>query len=401
MSSVTEPYLLFSGVPITIDREGCPYTNPLWVKDLTLHLEYIENLSVACAVAHGQPSGDKVPIPLAVVDRITIVPLPAPHGRLSGWLAWPRTVVASWRAIGKARIVHTGFGAWPINLGWIACPIAKLRGRFLLTNVESSFWRARPGASLGRRLVGFVSERLNRLCVRTADLRLFTSTAYLREFLPEGAPRAFVNPASWIDDEWVLKTEDASAAWDGKSGPVRLLFAGRLIAEKGVSELLEAARTAGQNGAELELTIVGEGALRDLCLEASREPAGSVRIRALDPVPFGPSFFSLIARHDAVLVPSLTDEQPRILYDALSQAVPVIGSDTGGIREVIEPDMTGRLVPPSDVQALAQAMIWAASNRPALRAMGLRGLEVVRGRTHRAMHQYRSGLIRQALDEHR
>jgi glycosyltransferase involved in cell wall biosynthesis len=151
-------------------------------------------------------------------------------------------------------------------------------------------------------------------------------------------------------------------------------------------------------GAELDLTVVGEGPLRGDCLQASQEPAGQVRVSVHEPVSFGLPFFSLVQGHDAVLVPSLSDEQPRILFDALSQAVPVIGSDTGGIREVVEPDETGHLVPPGDVAALAEAMVWASRNRPTLRALGLRGLETVRGHTHRAMHQSRSGIIRQALD---
>lgn len=398
MDRVTEPYLLFSGVPVTIDSEGRPHTNPLWIKDLALHLDYIDNLSVACAVSHGPPSAEKAPIPDSIRDRVKFVPLPAPAGRIGALFAWPRTAATAWHAVGAARIVHTGFGAWPINLGWIACPIARLRNRFLLTNVESSFWRATPGSPWSKRLRGFLSERLNRLCVRNADLRLFTSAAYLREFLPPGSPRAFVNHASWIDDEWVLSNEEAEAAWDGKTGPVRLIFAARLIAEKGVSELLEAARAAGEQGAELHLTIVGDGPLLDLCRGASAAATHGVQIRVCEPVPFGPQFFSLIRSGDAVLAPSLTDEQPRILFDAFSQAVPVIGSDTGGIREVVEPELTARLVAPGDVPALAEAMLWAARNRPALRAMGLRGLEVVRGRTHRTMHQHRSELIRQALD---
>jgi glycosyltransferase involved in cell wall biosynthesis len=398
MNRVPEPYLLFSGVPITIDQLGCPHTNPLWTKDLALHLDYIENLSLACAVSYGPPSPEKAPLPPEVFDRLTLVPLPAPRGRISGWLAWPKTVATAWRAIGKTRVVHTGFGGWPINLGWIACPIAKLRRKFLLTNVESSFWRATPGASWHKRLHGYISERLNRRCVRAADLRLFTSAAYLCEFLPDGAPRAYINPASWVDDASVLSNEQANAAWDSKGGPVRLLFATRLIPEKGVMELLQAVRIARETGAELELTIMGDGPLVSACQEASSEPAGSVCIRMQESVPFGPEFFSIVRSHEAVLVPSITDEQPRVLFDAFSQGVPAIGSDTGGIREVVERDLTGCLVQPGDVQALGEAMIWASQNREALRSMGLRALDTVRGRTHRAMHEYRSGLIRQALD---
>jgi glycosyltransferase involved in cell wall biosynthesis len=395
---VTEPYLLFVCVPITIDPKGCPHTDPLWVKDLALHLEYIEDMALACPVVSGPPGPGTLPLSGPPFDRLKIVPLPAPRGRPGALFALPRAVATAWRAVGKAQIVHTGFGGWPLNVGWIACPIARLRGKFLMTNIESSFWRATPGAAWHRRLRGFLAETVVRWWVRGANLRFFTSTGYLRDFLPPGAPRAHVNPATWVDEEWIVSEADAAAMWDRKSGPVRLLFAGRLIPQKGVLELLAAARTAGRMGAELDLTVVGEGPLRGDCLQASQEPAGPVRLSVHEPVSFGLPFFSLVRRHDAVLVPSLSDEQPRVLFDALSQAVPVIGSDTGGIREVVEPDETGRLVPPGDVAALAEAMVWASRNRPTLRALGLRGLETVRGRTHRAMHQSRGGIIRQALD---
>ena len=51
----------------------------------------------------------------------------------------------------------------------------------------------------------------------------------------------------------------SATTWNSKSGPVRLLFAARLIRQRGVAELLEAVRTQGQIDAELDLTIVGEG----------------------------------------------------------------------------------------------------------------------------------------------
>ena len=118
----------------------------------------------------------------------------------------------------------------------------------------------------------------------------------------------------------------------------------------------------------------------------------------LDEIPYGEEYMSLIRGSDAVMVPSVTDEQPRITYDALSQAVPVIGSATGGICEVVESGVTGRLSPPNDVPALTESIVWAARNRPALREMGLRGPEIVRHSTHQAMHRNRHRLLREALD---
>ena len=99
-------------------------------------------------------------------------------------------------------------------------------------------------------------------------------------------------------------------------------------------------------------------------------------------------------------LPSLTDEQPRIAYEALSQAVPVIGSATGGILEVVEPGVSGRLSAPNDVASLAASLIWAGQNRLELREMGLRGLAGMRRLgTHKSMHQNRHEILNALRDE--
>ena len=117
-------------------------------------------------------------------------------------------------------------------------------------------------------------------------------------------------------------------------------------------------------------------------------------------VAYGEPFLGFLRGFDAVLVPSLSDEQPRIAYEALSQAVPVIGSATGGICEVVESGVNGRLSPPNDIGSLAESIIWAGRNRSELREMGLRGRASVRHATHQAMHRNRHKLLREALDAH-
>jgi glycosyltransferase involved in cell wall biosynthesis len=271
----------------------------------------------------------------------------------------------------------------------------------VITNVESSFWRTRgEKVPLRKRIPSLVMERLTRFAIKIADLRLFTSRAYASDFLPEDAPRAFVVPATWVNEEWILTDDQAREAWDDKRGPVRLLFAGRLIADKGVSVLLNAVNQAAESGAELEITIIGEGALRDQCVREAAADHGSVSVRFLDPVPYGEPFLTLLRVQDAVLLPSISDEQPRLLFDAYSQAVPVIGSSTGGIREGVEPGTTGRLVPPGDVAALTEALVWASQSRPDLRMMAMAALTKVRGHTHRAMHRRRHEILLEALPGH-
>lgn len=124
--------------------------------------------------------------------------------------------------------------------------------------------------------------------------------------------------------EWMDKLADPSA-------PPAVLFAGRLTHDKGVEVLLEAIRLLRSRGRRVGVDIIGDGPPRDVC-KGTATLAGTSAVKVLDPVPYGDPFFALLQRYHAVVVPSLGQEQPRILFDAFSQAVPVIASGTDGIR---------------------------------------------------------------------
>jgi glycosyltransferase involved in cell wall biosynthesis len=137
--------------------------------------------------------------------------------------------------------------------------------------------------------------------------------------------------------------------------------------------------------------VIGQGPLRDEVIAAARSrPFG---LRYFEPLPYGAPFLTFLQRYHAVVVPSLGDEQPRIVFDAAARAVPVLASDTDGLRPHVENDRTGRLIPRADPAALAEAMTSWADNPSLLREFGIEALSRVRGRTHRAMHCERSHII--------
>lgn len=85
---------------------------------------------------------------------------------------------------------------------------------------------------------------------------------------------------------------------------------------------------------------------------------------------------SFLMAADVVVLPSIEREGLGIaLIEAMAVGLPVIGSDLGGIREVIENGLNGLLVPPGDQNALAQAIIWMIEHPEERRAMGLKGKE--------------------------
>jgi glycosyltransferase involved in cell wall biosynthesis len=238
-----------------------------------------------------------------------------------------------------------------------------------------------------------IRDAVARWSCERADLALFTHVNYRDQLVAKNRERAHVTPAVWVNDADILDEASAEAGWEAKlREPVRLLFAGRLVAAKGVQVLLAALRSLEDRRVEARVDIIGQGEERSACVAAAAA-LRSVRLSVLDPIPYGAPFFELLRRYHAVLVPSLTDEQPRIVFDANSQAVPVIASRTGGLSPYVEHGRTGWIVPVGDVPALASAIERANGAAPELRSMGLAALRASRGFTHQAMHRWRSHLI--------
>jgi glycosyltransferase involved in cell wall biosynthesis len=78
----------------------------------------------------------------------------------------------------------------------------------------------------------------------------------------------------------------------------------------------------------------------------------------------------------AVVLPSRSYEnQPMVLLEAMALGLPVIGTDLGGIPELIDAGHTGLLAPVDDAAGLAAAMKDLMTNPTSARAMGVAGRE--------------------------
>lgn len=397
MIVLDEPYLLSVCVPIKVDSNGTRWCNELWAKDLALHLEYLTNLTLACPRIFAEPVSTDQPLSLPPFDRITFIDLPSSRSYLGALSNFPELASKMWAGVKSAKIVHAGFGGWPVSEGWLAIPMGKLQKKFVISYVESSFWRVSDRHSKWhQRLRADLIERFNQFCVKIADLRFFTSKAYETDFLGpanHAAQRSYVTPAAWIDERSILTEAQVLSDQKKRSGAPRLLFAGRLVTDKGVKVLLDAIEHV-RNDLALTITIIGEGGLSENCTRLEKENGDRrLKVEVLSPVPYGQTFFDLLRRFDAIVVPSISDEQPRLIFDAFSQGLPVLGSDTGGIAEVVDDEIDGKLCKPGDFLALANMLRWADQNKHQLQTMGLAGLHKSRKFTHRSMHERRSEII--------
>ena len=407
-AQISGHYLLLQGsTPVYVDTRGGKWLDTLWAIDAREHLTSIADFHIACPFVPIEHAGEG----LSAIDgdpllsRIHFIALPHAGSRPKALTQLPRTIIALWAAIGQADIVHMGIVGWPYPLGWLGRPMAGLRGKKTIVNVESAPWRndAASDASFAQRLLAWVYESLGRRVVRKCELRFFTTESYRRSFCGDFLDNAHIVQATWIPENQIIddaRLEAAIARSPASDARVRMAFFGRLVAEKGVLFLLDAMAAMGDQG-DIDLDIYGEGPEESSIRQALSADPRLANARFCGTLSYGSALFDRLREYDYLVVPSLSDEQPRIVYDAYSQGVPVIASDTEGLRQCVQEGHTGAFFKPGEVHAFMElANTLASGEGRAKRIQWARNaVAVARRMTHPAMHASRTQLIADFIRE--
>lgn len=129
---------------------------------------------------------------------------------------------------------------------------------------------------------------------------------------------------------------------------------GRLVVEKGFPELIRSAAQVSSTGRDLQLIIGGDGPDRPQ-FEALAATYLGGRARVLGRIS-DEAIADIYAAADIFVLPSHSEGFGLIFVEAALYAVPCIGTNVGGISDVIVDGETGLLVPVGNEQALTSAM---------------------------------------------
>ena len=133
-----------------------------------------------------------------------------------------------------------------------------------------------------------------------------------------------------------------------------LLFAGSVVESKGMATLIRATPLLAAGLSGLRVVIAGSGDERFMSVWRK---SNASTVRALGRVPFQ-EMRALYGAADLTVIPSLWYENsPMVIYESLLSGTPVLGSDIGGIPELIEPGKTGYLFPPGDARTLTEKAV--------------------------------------------
>ena len=152
--------------------------------------------------------------------------------------------------------------------------------------------------------------------------------------------------------------------------PQIVLLVARLLAEKGISEFVQAARLLRQRGSKAIFQVAGD---RDPGNPSSISEAQISEWKAEGVVDFKghvDGIEALIAEATLVVLPSYREGLPRTLLEAAAMGKPIVTTDVPGCREVVENERNGLLVPLKDIKAFADAMARVLENPEMGRRMG-------------------------------
>lgn len=148
----------------------------------------------------------------------------------------------------------------------------------------------------------------------------------------------------------------------------------QLIREKGIFELIEAARITCAKSKTCRFIIVGEGTDK-----ITEEIITTIKQKRLDGyvhlVGFKKDIPSILNDSDIFVLASHIEGFPRSVIEAMACGKPVIGTDVEGVREAVEDNVTGLLVPPKDPIRLSEAIQKILWDEGKIKAMGQAGRE--------------------------
>jgi glycosyltransferase involved in cell wall biosynthesis len=209
--------------------------------------------------------------------------------------------------------------------------------------------------NLGGALYRPLAVLLLKLQCRHASCAAYVTAETLQRRYPPGGQVTTHYSSVELTEEWLTRPEGVPATPSGTAGvtrPGRLIFIGSFAQRyKGLHVLLQAIRLCCQEGMQLELEVLGDGAFRPEYEQLAARLGLNDHARFLGYVPPGRSVQNRLLVSDLFVMPSLVEGLPRAMLEAMACGLACVGSRVGGIPELLPAE---DMVPPNDPVALAR-----------------------------------------------
>jgi glycosyltransferase involved in cell wall biosynthesis len=179
--------------------------------------------------------------------------------------------------------------------------------------------------------------------------------------------------------------------------PVMLVFIGTMSQlYKAPDILIKAVAVCVRAGLDLKLSMLGDGQYRAQLQDLAAAENIQERVSFLGQLASGDAVQSQLDRSDLFVLPSYQEGLPRAMVEAMARALPCIGSNVGGVPELLPPE---DLVEPGDVDALAQKIREIVTNPARMAQMSTRNLAKAQEYRDAVLEEQRTDFYRYVRDQ--
>jgi len=206
----------------------------------------------------------------------------------------------------------------------------------------------------GRQIVTAYVRRSNRQVDRTIAVSELSRRMLIENYsLPADRVVAIPNGIDATEFDRELDTASVRAGLGLRESDLTAVLVGALIERKGQRVALEALAMLSERLPNLRMVFVGDGEKAEDYRRVANELGVADRVVWAG---FRRDVPAVLQAADMLILPSDIECLPFVILEAMGARLPVVASDVGGVSEEVEDGVTGRLVPPRNARALADAM---------------------------------------------
>ena len=258
-------------------------------------------------------------------------------------------------------VVYGGIVASAARINAVVSAVTGLGYVFIGNNFKARILRP-----LVRQLLRFVMNGANRRLIlqNPDDKQIFINAGLIKNEYVRLIAGSGVDTQRFQPRATLVKNERSSA---------KIVFAARLLWDKGVAEFVAAANQLNSQGIKAKFVIAGDpdpgnpASIPEETLSKWRELPFICMLGHVTDMP------AFLESADVMVLPSYREGLPRSLIEAAAAGLPIVTTDVPGCRETVENGVTGYLTPARDSSALAEALLKILEDPELAKTMGMKG----------------------------
>ena len=299
------------------------------------------------------------------------------RGGLNPWSDMKTTYILSKKIKKIAPDIVLSYFSKPVIFGTLAAKMAKVPQVIgMLEGLGYSFTDQPEGINKKTKLIKKIQVFLYRIALPQLDKIIFLNADDPKDLLDEYQIK--VRQVEVLGGIGLNLNEYNYQSVVNAQAPIKFLFIGRLLKEKGIHDFISAVKKVKEKYPETQFTVLGEIDISNPGALQQAELDELISLKIVNYPGHVDNVKDWIASSHVFVLPSYREGVPRSTQEAMAIGRPVITTDVPGCRETVVDGINGFLVERWNPQALAEKMLYFIEYPEQIESMGYESYKIAK-----------------------